>query len=111
MYKYLAFSIEYVFRANFNDTYYLETVYIDLEDLKNGELKWIDPYHGRGKQHKTQVALQSFSDTEYVLLERKDGVVKQRKLRIDDTYICCEDFDESRLLASHIDFRKEKRDW
>lgn len=32
-YKFLEMTIEYVFRANFNDSYYLETVYVDLSDL------------------------------------------------------------------------------
>ena len=37
-YKYLELTIEYVFRANFNDSYYLETVYVELDDLIKNEL-------------------------------------------------------------------------
>lgn len=110
-YKYLAFSIQYVFRANFNDSYYLETVYVALEDLKKEGLKWIDPYHGRSKRNKTQVALKSYSDKEYVFLERTDGEIKEKTLQITDTYICCEDFNDSMLLASHINFKREKGNW
>ena len=31
-YKYLELTIQYVFRANFNDSYYLETIYLDLDE-------------------------------------------------------------------------------
>lgn len=44
-YKYLELTVEYVYRASFNDTYYLETIYLDLADLNKDGLTWIDPYN------------------------------------------------------------------
>ena len=107
-YKYLELTIEYVFRANFNDSYYLEKLYLDLEDLVKGDLVWIDPYHGRGRQNKTLIAVKSVSDEEYVLWEKTDGKIRETTAKIHTQYIFCEDFDSSMLIASHISFRKEK---
>lgn len=107
-YKYLELTIEHVFRANFNDSYYLETVYIDLNDLIKNELVWIDPYNKRSKFNNTYIAIKHYSDDKYVILEKRDGEIKEFEYPTDFTFICCEDFDKSVLLASHISFRKEK---
>ena len=37
-YKYLSFTIQHVFKANFNDTYYFETMYVDVDELADKEL-------------------------------------------------------------------------
>ena len=42
-YKYLELTIEHVFRANFNDSHYLETIHLDLNDLVKKESVWLDP--------------------------------------------------------------------
>ena len=90
-----------VFRANFNDEMYLEDGKIDVDDLKDKPLVWFDPYLGRSKKDKTEVAITKVTDDDFTLLVRKNGeIVKEEKGSW--SYILCEDFDDSCLLASHI---------
>ena len=110
-YRYLEMTIEYVFRANFNDSYYLETVYVDLSDLDKGEPVWVDPYNGRSKVNDTQIALISCSDEGYTILERRGDTVKESSYPMMFDHICCEDYDDSMLLASNIRIGAEKKDW
>ena len=107
-YKYLEITVEYIFRSNFNDSYYLETIYVDLNDLAKNGLVWIDPYNKRSKINNTFIAIEHYSDEEYVILEKQGEIVQESKRPIDSLFICSENFDESLLLASHIRFRKEK---
>ena len=107
-YRFLEMTIENVFRANFNDSYYLETVYVDLDDLDRDEPVWIDPYNGRSKVNDTSIAIISCSDEGYTLLERKGDTVSESKYGILSDHICCEDYDRSTLLASNIRIRKER---
>lgn len=107
-YQYLELTIEYVFRANFNDSYYLEKIYLDLDDLIKDELVWIDPYHGRSRINDTLIAVKYCSDEEYILLEKHGDEIKEYKGSIDWIHTCSEDFDSSMLLASHLWFKKEK---
>ena len=107
-YKYLELTIEHVFRANFNDSYYLETIHLDLNDLVKKESVWLDPYNGRSKINNTFIAIKHYSDEEYVILKKQGEIIQEFKYPIDFMFICSEDFDKSVLLASHIRFRKEK---
>ena len=107
-YKYLELSVQYIFRANFNDSYYLETVYIDLDDIARDDTMWIDPYCGRSKIGNTYILVKSYSDEEYVIIKKQGNEINEFKYPVDSLFICSEDFDESMLLASHIKFRKSK---
>ena len=108
-YKYLELTIQYVFRANFNDSYYLETLYLDLNDLDKDELVWFDPYNGRSKINETLIALKKISKNTYMIYEKAKKEIKERKVNVESLYICAEDYDSSMLLSTHINFRKEKR--
>ena len=110
-YRFLEMTIEYVFRANFNDSYYLETVYVDLSDLDKDEPVWIDPYNGRSKVRDNTIALVSCSDEGYTILDRRGDAVKETRYPIKFDHICCEDYDDSKLLSSNIRIRAEKKDW
>ena len=107
-YQYLEISIYHVARGNFNDAYYLESVYLDLKDLCGEEPVWIDPFCGRSKICQTEIAVKSYSDEEYVILKKQGACIEEHRHPIDALFICSESFDESSLLASHICFRKEK---
>ena len=54
-------TIQYVFRANFNDTYYLEELIFNLDDLNKEKLNWFDPYNKRSKINNTLVAIKYVS--------------------------------------------------
>ena len=108
-YRYLELTIQYVFRGNFNDSYYLETVYLDLGDVVKEGLVWIDPYQGRSKKGDTKIAIQSCSDKAFVLLRKQGDKTEAFTYPIDYLHICCEDFDDSKMLVSHIHVRKEKQ--
>ena len=101
--KSLKVTIQYVFRANFNDTYWLEEIIIDLNELKDQqELVWFDPFNGRSKVNDTLVAISYVSDEKFVILEKKKEVVVQKEIEKISEYIACENYDESMLIASHI---------
>lgn len=106
---YLTITIMHVFRANFNDTYYLDKVFFNLNDLNKEELTWIDPYNGRSKFNNTLIALAYCSDEGFVILEKNNGIIKEhyeRELYLD--VICSEPFDDSVFLASHISISTKK---
>lgn len=107
-YKYLELSIYHVFKGDFNDSYYLETVYIDLNEIQKEELVWIDPYNKYSKINNTFIAIKNYTDEEYVILIKKENEIQELIYPIDFLLICSEDFDKSRLLASHIKFRMNK---
>ena len=100
--KKLSITLQYVFRASFNDTYWLEEYAIPLEGIDQNELTWFDPYHGRSKQNSTLIALAYCSDDKFIILEKQDGKVTQTETQSPGDCILCEDYDENMLLAAHI---------
>ena len=98
-------TVQLVFRANFNDTYYLEEVTLPLDSFNRETLTWFDPYHGRSKRNDTLVALAQCSDEGFLLLERQGDRLREHRVSGDSVCILCEDNDESTLLASHIQLR------
>ena len=108
MYKYLELTIQHVFKANFNDTYYLETIYCNLDKLTNDKLVWINPYNNKSKINNTFIAIKSYSNYQITILEKIDNKIKEYTYSADFLHICSEDFDKSTILASHIQLRKTK---
>ncbi len=51
--KSLRVSVEYVFRANFNDTYWLDEAIIDIDKIDRDKLGWFDPFYGKSKINDT----------------------------------------------------------
>lgn len=101
--KSLRVTIQYVFRGNFNDNYWLEEIIIDLNELKDKqELVWFDPFNGRSKVNNALVAIAYVSDEKFIILEKKNNSIIEKESAKYSDYIICEDYDESMLLASHI---------
>lgn len=61
MYKYLELTIQLFLKANFNDTYYLEKIYFDLDKIIKDKIVWIDPYNNKSKNNNTFIAIKSYS--------------------------------------------------
>lgn len=98
-------TIQYVFRANFNDTYYLEELIFNLDEINKEELNWFDPYNNRSKVNNTLVAIKYVSNDKFIILEKKDDKIIEH---VNENYQDCilvEDYDTSMLLASHINLR------
>jgi hypothetical protein len=110
-YKYLYITVEYVFRANFNDTYYLETVNFPIDELVKGEPVWIDPYNGRSKSGNTQIAIGKTCDGVFIVTEKKGDTTMEKPLSLGSEHICCEDYDSSMLLSARIGLSREKRQY
>ena len=98
----ISYQIMYVFRANFNDTYYLENYKFDVDEIPRDRLIWIDPFYGRSKQNKTLVAISYISDDEIIILENTNDKIIEHKAKTLMDVIICEDYDKSMLLACHI---------
>ena len=109
-YKYLSLSIEYVFKANFNDSYYYETVYYEIAVLLENKT-WIDPYNGRSRIGDTEISLGGVYEDGFLILERKNGTVTEKKVPLGWDHICAEDFDDSGLLSSRVSLSRDKRQY
>ena len=110
-YKYLSIAIQHVFRGNFNDTYYLENQYVDLDEFKKEEPKWIDPFNGRSKIGNTLISLKNITTKNCLILEKKNNIIKEETVEYGRLYIICEDFDSSTMLAAHITFTNEIKEY
>ena len=95
-------TIQHVFRANFNDTYWLEEIIINLDELDKDKLTWFDPFKGRSKINDTLVAIKYVSDDKFIILKNKANVITEIEKENYFDCIICEDFDRSVMLASHI---------
>ena len=98
----ISVTIMYVFRANFNDTYYLDKKIIEISSLENKELVWFDPYFGRTKTN-VRFAIAGFKNNNLIIYElnEKGEYIEH----IQEPYmdcIFCEDYDASMLIASHV---------
>jgi hypothetical protein len=98
----ISYQIMYVYRANFNDEYYLERYKFDINEIPKDRLIWIDPFFGRSKQNNIEVAIKYISDDEIIILEKKDNIIKEHQADTLMDIIICEDYDKSKLLACHI---------
>ena len=105
-YNYLELMIGYVAKGNFNDFYYLEKLYLNLDEIVKDELVWIDPYNGKSKINNNLIAVKYYTNDEYIILEKNADSIRETKYPIDYLYICSEKFDNDTLLVSHITFRK-----
>ena len=105
----LVISVEYVFRANFNDSYYLETHEIDIDSLSRDEIYWFDPYFGRSKIGNTRVALAEYSKEHFTFIAKTGEKVKEQRFDPYMTFISCEDYDDSMLLAAHIRIERNRK--
>ena len=104
--RYMVINVMHVYRANFNDTFYIEDLKFDLDDLCKDELVWFDPYLGRSKLNKTLVAINYCTNQEIKVLEKTNDIITEHV--VDGMFECVisEPFDDSVFLASHISFRR-----
>ena len=100
--KKISVTIHYIFKANFNDSFFLEEFEIDIASLNRDELTWFDPYNGRNSLSDTRTAISYCSDDRLTVLEKTNGVI--REISEESIYDCIisEDYDDSMLIASHI---------
>ena len=98
----LKITVEQVFRANFNDTYWLEEREIPIDSIDRERLAWFDPYLDRSRIGNTAIAVAYCSDDRLVILERVDDRVNEIESGVLAECILCEDFDESCLLSARI---------
>lgn len=104
----LVITVQYVFRANFNDSYFLDSYEINIDELSREGLYWFDPYFGRSKKGTTRVALAAVGKDYFTFLKDEGGKITKEKLELYMDFIVCEDYDESMMLAAHITTRKKK---
>ena len=80
--------------ANFNDTYWLEEIMVDLNELRDKqELIWFDPFNGRSKENNTLVAISYASDDEFYMPLAKTGLLDLRIRRCLTLYASATDWE------------------
>ena len=101
-FKKIHVTIQYVFRASFNDTYWLEEMEFNFDELNKEKLHWFDPYNKRSKINNTLVAIKYVSNDNFIILEKKDDkIIEHNNINYIDCIIV-EDYDDSKLLAAHL---------
>ena len=100
--KRLKITVVRVFKASFNDTYWLEDFYVDLDSLDKEKLTWFDPYNKKGLKNTTRVAVSYCSDEKIIILVESDGEVKEQTSERGIDCIVSEDYDENTFIAAHI---------
>ena len=100
--KRLNITVARVFKASFNDTYWFEDFYVDLDSLDKEKLTWFDPYNKKGLKNTTRVAVSYCSDDKIVILVESDGEVKEQTSERGIDCIVSEDYDENTFIAAHI---------
>ena len=95
-------TVQHVFRANFNDTYWLDEIDLPISEIDRAALTWFDPFFGRSKRNTLKVAIVSCSDDQLVILEKDGDTVKENKSGYFTECVVTEDFDDSVFLAAHI---------
>ena len=95
-------TVQYVFRANFNDTYLLDSREILIDELSRGELYWFDPFLGRSKTGDVRVALSGCGEDYFKICRLEDGKIREEEIDLILDFIECEDYDETKMLAAHI---------
>jgi hypothetical protein len=98
----LVISVSYVFKSNFNDTYFLDKSEIDLKDLCKDELVWIDPFLNKVENSNILIALSRCTDDEFVILEKRCDEVKEYEHESYLDHIITLEYDESKFIAAHI---------
>ena len=101
----LSIGVEYVFKANFNDTYFLDRFEIPLCELSKRALFRFDPFFGRGKTDEKRAALLYCSDKRLTVLELSNGKCAKRKSSPQIGCILCDEYDETRLIAANISLK------
>ena len=102
--KRITISVENVFKANFNDTYFIESFTIELDELDRENLVWFDPYKGYSKIGNTHIAIAYCSDEEMLILVKCGDEIKEERAKRAHYCIVSEDNNEHTLLAAHISF-------
>lgn len=100
--RYISIKIYRVFKANFNDSYFLDEYRVNVNTMKD-EIVWFDPFMGHSKINNVSAAIYSCSDDEITILEKRNNDIKEFKTEILLEHIICEDYDNSTMLASHIE--------
>ena len=95
-------SVEYVFRANFNDTYWLDESVIDIDKIDKDKLSWFDPFYGKSKINDTCVAILEITDEKIAILQNKNGEITKLEAKSYIGITLCESFDSSRLISARI---------
>ena len=98
--------VQYVFKANFNDTYYLEEIVMDLESIKeDGELFYFDPFMGRSKINDTMVAISYVDDEKFTLVTKKNNEITYESKDSYLDFILTEPYDDSMFLSASISLK------
>ena len=105
--KYISVFVYIVQKCNFNDEFLIEEKWLETAALDGKPLEWFDLYLGRYEKSKTEIAFAYIDGKNVYFLERKDGQTKVVK-KNQFTHYFSENYDERRLISSHIDGRSRK---
>ena len=102
-YTQVVISLELVFKANLNDSYYLGEQSIPFADLQKEELVWFSPFHGRPSAKDKKIALLYCSDEGFTLLEKVgDTIEKQENIPLKSGTTVSDDFDKGSFFWASI---------
>ena len=94
-------SVYLVYKCNFNDDRLIESLYINVDTLKDKELTWYDLYLNRKKDNNVKIAPVYLERNELYFLENNNGKISVVKKNGFAKYYC-ENYDDELLISIHI---------
>ena len=95
------FSVYLVYKCNFNDDRLIESLYINVDTLKDKELTWYDLYLNRKKDNNVKIAPVYLERNELYFLENNNGKISVVKKNGFAKYYC-ENYDDELLISINI---------
>ena len=93
--------VSLVNRGCFNDERLIESLNLDVDDLKNKKLTWFDLYLGKKSDNKIKLAPVYLEKNELYFLEDNNGLISVVK---KNSFSMCysDDFDDSYIISTEI---------
>ena len=94
-------SVYLVYKCNFNDDRLIESLYINVDTLKDKELTWYDLYLNRKKDNNVKIAPVYLERNELYFLENNNGKISVVKKNGFAKYYC-ENYDDAINFYSYL---------
>lgn len=95
------FSVYMVYRGNFNDERLIESLEINVDNLKDKELSWYDLYLNKKDDNNIKIAPVYLEGNELYFLENNNGKISVVKMNGFTKYYS-DDYDDKYLISTQI---------
>ena len=93
--------VSLVNRGNFNDERLIESLSLDIDDLKDKKLTWFDLYLGKKSNNEIKLAPVYLENNELYFLEANNGIMSVVK-KNGFSKLYSDDYDDSYIICTEI---------